>query len=198
MSIGRKSSRNCMLRCGRGRMSRTWHGRKRSFERRAGKRLLLHRVKSHGQRRAGWLAEAWAVWEAGMSGSWPRSAAHGDNGRTEPRAEAENKVRLELQQGVESVAQGGECRRAVPLRNRHAGQARPRQVGHAADRQRVGQRRKSLDLQRADAGQASAQRPEAEELDRSAPDARPDHRLRRRRPMRATPRFKICRPAASG
>ena len=61
-----------------------------------------------------------------------------------PRSEASSNLQL----GVQSVAQASERRRAVPLSHRHAGQAGPRQIGHAADRQRIGEGREGLDLQR--------------------------------------------------
>ena len=77
--------------------------------------------------------------------------------------------------------------RAVPIRDRRARHAASPAVGHAADRQRLGAGRKGLDLQPGGPGQAPAQRTQAGELDRPAPDARPDHGLRRRGLRRRRP-----------
>ena len=69
----------------------------------------------------------------------------------------------------------------------------PPTVGHAADRQRRRGGRKAFDLQRRRAGQASALRTAVHQHDRPAPDAGPDHRVRRRRLRR---RRQDRRPAA--
>jgi hypothetical protein len=67
------------------------------------------------------------------------------------------------------------CRRAVPIRHRHAGQTPAAAIGDAADREWQRGRNQGLDLQRRRTSQAPAQRSTAQKHHEAAPDARSGH-----------------------
>ena len=170
-----------MPRCGRRRMARTWT-RAEAAVRRSSPRM---RTAWHRPQRRGLACRAGMTRQERRNAAWAASVASA-LARPHGRRSSQHRA-VSPAAGVQSLAQAanvGELFQyviATPV-------TLPRQESAMLPIVNdVGQRRKTFDLQPAGAGQASAQRPAAHQHHRPAPDARPDHGLRRRRLCRRRP-----------